>query len=683
MSMTENPKILLVDDKRVNLKTLLELLNEFDAELVTAESGNEALEKTLEHEFALILLDVQMPEMDGYETAELMRSRIDTPIIFITAFDNEQQNISRGYQSGAVDYLIKPIIPDIMKGKIRIFLNLYEQQQKALAANRKLQEEIERRKQIEVDLENARDTLEETVETRTCELKEAYSELRDRDTRVRLVINNIPVMVAFIDKDETFLFANDRYADFTGSTAGIEGRQIFEILGEATYENIKPHVMSALAGNTCRFERIVPESENTGRIITTTYVPHRVDGVIEGFFALLQDVTEERAMLEKQNAVEAQFRQLKKLKAMATITGGVAHEFNNLLVPIIGFSKMVRSNLEADTTEADYMDRVIKAAYRAKGIVSQIRVFSRKKEEKLESINLGHAVDKALETFRNSVKPNITVKTDIRTDLPPVLCNTNSVQQIIQNLCDNSVDAMPQGGGLFVSLDFADFESNPGAGSPVMPEIQLTVTDTGEGMSETVKDQVFDPFFSTREQALHSGLGLSVVLGIVEQLDGQIKVYSSTGAGTRVVILLPVAERACRSSIKAAATIGAQRMISLMMISEMSILSDNGRKQMENASFQIRHEIEGIHAMYVFNKSPFQFDLMVVDEIVQSMTGIDIIEKIRQMNPEIPVLYCSNIVDETIQGICRKLHVTDILQKPFREEELISRIQTVLLDKTA
>jgi len=137
MKIDQKPKILLVDDNPANLKSLLQLLDEFDTELITAESGNEALEKTLHHSFALILLDVQMPRMDGYEAAKLMRSRIDTPIIFITAYDIEQQNISRGYQSGAVDYLVKPIIPDILKGKIRIFLKLYQHQQETLAAHRK------------------------------------------------------------------------------------------------------------------------------------------------------------------------------------------------------------------------------------------------------------------------------------------------------------------------------------------------------------------------------------------------------------------------------------------------------------------------------------------------------------------------------------------------------------------
>jgi two-component system, sensor histidine kinase and response regulator len=374
MQSQAKPKILLVDDKPENIEALIRILEDFDIEMITAANGNRALEQTLRHEFALILLDVQMPGMDGYETATLIRSRSDAPIIFVTAFGKEKQ----GYESGAVDYMVKPLDPHILRSKVSVFLTLFNQKQQLVDSNQRL---------------------------------------------------------------------------------------------------------------------------------------------------------------------EAQDRQIKKLKTLATLTGGVAHEFNNLLVPIIGFTKMVRDGQSSESTEAGYLDRVIKASYRAKEIVSQVRLFSQKREIRLDPVRLQPVLEETFDELHKNLPESIRLITEVDIDVPAVMGSVASMKQLLQNLYKNALDAMPEGGELRVRL--CSCEESP---LPRLEEaeadiscIRLVVEDTGHGMAPEIQDQMFDPFFSTHKHGTHTGLGLSVVLGIVEQLDGEIDVSSDPDSGTRVSICLMVA----------------------------------------------------------------------------------------------------------------------------------------------
>jgi len=297
---------------------------------------------------------------------------------------------------------------------------------------------------------------------------------------------------------------------------------------------------------------------------------------------------------------------------------------------------------------------------------------------------MGHAINRALESIRGSIPEDVNVNADVPTNLPMVLCGPNAMQQVIRNLCENAADAMSSGGELSIHICLKQSSIDSGSTKEAVQQVQLTVSDTGEGILEDIRDRVFDPFFSTREQALHSGLGLSVVLGVVEQIDGQINIDSKPGSGTQVIIKLPaIAEKVACSDSPDHTAYGAAREFSLLVVSDSAILSKISCSQLESTGFQITRVADGIRAMYAFNKNPFQFNAIVVDEIAQSMAGIELIERVRQVHPDIPLIYCSESFDERTHDACRRLHVTSIMQKPFCDEELMSRIQMLLLEKTA
>ena len=418
MEETEKPNILLVDDRPKNLVALENLLAEFDSNLVKATSGNQALELALKNEFALILMDVQMPEMDGFETAELLRHRIETPIIFVTALSKESQHIFKGYESGAVDYLMKPLDPLILKSKVGVFLNLYEQQRLLEKKN--------------MELKDYQSRLEAKVEERTAELKRS---------------NEI----------------------------------------------------------------------------------------------LQQEMDERKRAEQERYRLEDKLRHAQKMKALGTLAGGVAHEFNNLLVPINGFTRRVRNKLNPESKEADYLDRVIKAAQRAKDLVAQVMIFSQKSQAHFEPLLLNNFVEEELKQLQASLPSTIGLQEKLSQENSLIKSDSAQIRLVLSHLCTNARDAMPEGGVVTVAVNqvalnhVVNFQGQPIWGSYVC----LSVQDSGCGMEEGMLQRIFEPFFTTKGPDKGTGLGLSTVLGIVEQHGGDIRVESQPGKGTTFYIYLP------------------------------------------------------------------------------------------------------------------------------------------------
>jgi len=532
-------KILLVDDLQENIEILIHLLEGFDVKILTATSGNKAVELSFKHQFALVLMDVQMPGMDGFETAQAMHSRDDTPIIFITAYSREKKNILKGYNSGAVDYLVKPVDSEILIGKVNVFLTLYLQKEALDQSNRHLANEIKKRCQAELKLTKAKNQLEVRVSERTVELQKAYVELQISKDRVQLVINNLPTMIAFIDRSRCYEYANNPYMSYIQYEGDVQGKHMRDTMREVDYQQLSPYIDSVLQGEPHQFEFELNDHYDKKRVINAKYLPYTKDNSCQGFFLLLQDITDRKAEQEKQRLLATQLAQIRKLKAIETLSRGVSHEFNNLLVPILGFSKLVRNTLADSSTEASYLDRVVNAAYRAKGVLSEIRRLNQKRDLKLEPVKIHDILTTTLEEIIASMPRSIELTTEMDPEAGTFMGNDAQVKQLIQNLCENAIDAMPEGGKLTVKF-YGCTSDKLCSQQPVLVEqpcICISIEDTGQGIDEENQQQIFDPFFSTHKDGSHYGLGLSVVLGIVEHLEGAIEINSASGNGTTVRML--------------------------------------------------------------------------------------------------------------------------------------------------
>ncbi len=673
------PKILLVDDKQENLDALTNLLAEFKADLYTASSGNKALELTLKHNFALILLDVQMPKMDGFETANTMRSRIDSPIVLVTAFSSDNENIRKGYESGAIDYLVKPIDPVILRGKVKIFLDLYKQKMLLEASNQRLHQEVQRRKEIEEELRHAYEIVESTVKERTAELRKAFEELAQNENRMRLVIDNIPAMLALINRDRTYEYANQQYIRLAQFDGDPRCKHLQEVLGEDVYSSLKPYVDKVLQGETVSFETELQDGEQN-LFVKSDYIPHKVEERVLGYFALIQDITKQKEEEENRLLINAQIQQIKKLKALSTLSGGVAHEFNNLLVPIIGFSKMVRKSVSDASIEANYLDRVVNTAYRARDIVSQVRIFSQKWEIRKEKIQPESLIKNLLAEIEKAKNSNIETSLSVTRPVPPITGNRLQLKHIISNLYANANEAMSNGGKLNIRL----FKSKIGPKSHTNHIVSqhsslcFEFQDNGPGMDDETVEQAFVPFFSTKEPGKHTGLGLSVVMGIIEQMGGSIEMESSPGEGSTIRMFFPIADSAENEIGPEEKTTKQKNHVLLIDNNEATL--ELHRLSLEEAGYQVDIARDGESFLELFEKQPSYYDVVVVEQLLSARSGSELIRKVKNIRPDIPSILCTGFVSNENEEELAGLGINRIIIKPFECEELGREIKDVLVE---
>ena len=353
-------------------------------------------------------------------------------------------------------------------------------------------------------------------------------------------------MIAFIDNNYCYVYSNLQYQEFLGQTESLKGKHMETVLGRKVFNKIKNRIDVALGGELVNYETDYSDKGSDIKYVNVTHVPHMKGKISLGFFSLILDITDQKEEEVKQKIQENQSRQLRHLKSLMTLSGGVAHEFNNLLVPIVGFTKMVQKNLDPECADAGYLGRVLKTAYRAKDIVAQVQLFSKRKELGSENVQPEVILDQLLKKNIKSLPAAIELKIEFGCDILPIIANPHQLEHIIINLYENAIEAMLDGGILKIKLVNTenDHLTHMNLYKKDQACICLSFEDTGHGMNSETCAQIFNPFFTTRGKANHTGLGLSVVLNIVEQFGGYIDVSSKLGEGANFKIYLPASKLA-------------------------------------------------------------------------------------------------------------------------------------------
>ena len=542
----QQPKLLIVDDRPENLVAMERVLRKLDTEIFKADSGNAALSLTLRHDFALVLLDVQMPIMDGFEVASLMHDNEATrhvPIIFVTAINKDEAHEFRGYQAGAVDYLFKPVNPDILTSKVHVFLELYRQKQ-------------------------ALDVMDE--------LKRSQAEL----------------------------------------------------------------------------QREIAERNRS------------------------------EAQLRER---EEQLRQSQKMEAVGVLAGGVAHEFNNLLQAIGGYAKFAMDSLVPDEQPYQDLVEIVKATKRATTLTRGLLGFSRQGVIQPQHIKPNDLIADALAMLRPLIGEHIELDTDLDHDLRTICVDPTMMHQALVNLCLNARDAMPSGGRLLVTA-VNDTRSNPHCrrSDDVKPGpcVVLTVADTGCGMSLEVKEHIFEPFYTTKEVGEGTGLGLSMVYGVVQQHQGTIHVESEPGKGTTFRIYLPVAEGEAEADNTEQTTPVMRGTETILVAEDEPLVCDIMSRILTDVGYNVLVAKDGEEAVRVFEENSDAVHLALLDVVMPKMNGHDVLERIKLSNPEIRVLFCSGYDPDATQTAFPAVERQRFIQKPVDSDALLSIVREEL-DKDA
>jgi signal transduction histidine kinase/ActR/RegA family two-component response regulator len=684
--------ILLVDDQPAKLLSYEVILSGLGENLIKAGSAREALEHLLKTEVAVVLVDVCMPELDGFELATMIREHPrfqKTAIIFVSAIQITELDSLRGYEAGAVDYVPVPVVPEVLRAKVRIFAELF-------------------RKTRQLERLNAE--LEQRVAERTAELEAAAASLRDSEQRrtVALAAGQMGSWDWDLVTGEVVWDAG-QYRIF-----GVEPGAI-PLTFAAVRELIHPDdllriqeqiVLEASRAETFQSEaRILrPAGEVRWCICAGAITARQADGAVARVSGVTIDITErkraeeglqrlneelERRIDERTREREVALAQLfeaQKIDTIGQLTGGVAHDFNNLLMAVLGSLELLKKRLAPDDARSNrLLDNAVQGAERGAALTQRLLAFARRQELKPETVHIAALVDGMEDLLERALGPGVAVRRDVPVDLPPVRVDANQLELAILNLAVNARDAMPVGG----SLSIVAREQAVNRASGALPKglapgryVRLDVVDTGVGMDPAVLAKATEPFFTTKGPGKGTGLGLSMVQGLAAQSGGAMRIASRVGSGTTIELWLPLAARQDSLSAGAPAEPGREsvpmlagdddRLLKVLVVDDDALVSTGTAAMLEDLGHSVIEASSGPEALEALRADDRAIGLVITDHAMPGMTGLELARLIGEAYPGMAVILASGFAD--IPQGDSEIGSLPRLSKPFRQNELAAAI---------
>jgi signal transduction histidine kinase len=396
------------------------------------------------------------------------------------------------------------------------------------------------------------------------------------------------------------------------------------------------------------------------------------DGRTRHVLAVIRDITaRKRAELARRD-FEARLAQSRKMEALGQLAGGVAHDFNNILAGILGFADVIRRST-TDIAAAGFSSEIIQAANRARDLIRQILMFSRRQPADRRPVRLTEVVREALQLIRQTAPPTVHVHAQLAAEIPYTLADSTQLYQIAMNLCTNAVQAMGDAGGrLTVRVDETHVSAEKAARNPPLregPWIRLTVSDTGPGMPQSVLDHLFEPFFTTKAPGIGTGLGLSVVHGVVQNHEGAIVVESRPGHGTTFEIYLPAIKSpswAGEATVTAKSDVGWR----ILFVDDEAAIARLAFVMLKTLGHDATVVGTPTEAIAKLRSEPDGFDIVITDLTMPEMNGVELSERVREIRQDIPIILSSGYADEVPEETLRRLGIVHVLPKPFHMQAL-------------
>ncbi|MCX7590876.1 MAG: PAS domain S-box protein, partial [Kiritimatiellae bacterium] len=476
-----------------------------------------------------------------------------------------------------------------------------------------------------------------------------------------------------VKRDGQIIYGNESACRTLGySPEEITNMKVFEIDCEESAEGWAAKWQKAASGQNVMF-RSQHVSRDGRKIPVAVSASHISFNGTEYIFMFAHDMSKEAQL-------EAQLRHVQKMEAIGTLAAGIAHDFNNILSAIVGYTELALSDAAGNSGVCDSLKEVLKASERAVDLIKQILTFSRRTEGERRPLRLAPVVKEALKLLRGSLPSTIEIVDRIDQSCAPVSADPVQIHQVIMNLGTNAFHAMKKKGGILeVELKEVTIGSQDAAADlRLVPGryARLMVRDTGHGMDQRTKERIFDPFFSTKAPSEGTGLGLSVVHGIVENHGGVIRVESEPGLGTTFTILFPLCEQ--DETISSSVTTeelpqkGTERI--LFIDDEEQVLTSH-TTALKRLGYSVTACRSPHEALAVFRSDPSAFDVIVTDQTMPRMTGHDLAAEILRIRPDIPIILCTGFNDSATAQLTRQAGIHEFLAKPVGVAALTSAIQ--------
>ena len=638
-------RILLVDDDERNLLALTEALGGL-GEIVTATSGREALRHLLKGDFAVILLDVFMPGMDGYETAQLIRSREQTariPIIFLSAVNKETEHLMRGYAMGAVDYVFKPVDPIVLQSKVSVFVDLYTM-----------------RAQVEAKARTEQALLDANLKANKEKLI-AERQLRQAEQRQAAIVSSLP-LVLYLEplnhRPRRPSFVSGNLVEVTGYQAGdVESEE--EFWESRIHDEDRPRVLAALeererAGHWSIHYRWRCADGTYKYLHDQAVLLSGRDGSPVEFAGSFSDISDRKEL-------ERQLLQAQKMDALGQLTGGIAHDFNNLLASVLGGIHLLQRRLRLGDREQLIIDQMRHAAQQGAELIRRMMAFARKQDLTPISVDPTNLCTSVTSFIAPTLGGTVTVDCEPPQTERYLFVDRTQLELALVNLILNARDAMPKGGTVRVSID--DIEDEHGA-----IFIRIRVRDEGEGIAPELVDRITEPFFTTKEAGKGTGLGLSMVMGFVQQSGGRFSVESALGQGSTIELLLPSTLQQPTEATGEPSDEGTlPESWSVLLVDDDEAVRTVVSEQLRDLGVEVETAASGQQAIEHMRRSERDYDLLMTDFAMPGLNGVETIRSARKHCPEIRAILMTGYADDAAIG---EMDHVAILRKPIDPTEL-------------
>lgn len=521
-------------------------------------------------------------------------------------------------------------------------------------------------------------------------LREAEEAVRTNERRIQLLVENSSDILSVVN-------ATGDLVSLRGPLQRVLGYEPDELIGHSGFELIHPDDIPAVRKvleELARNPGAVRRSEYRYRHKQGRWVPMEASGTnrldepgIEGIVLNIREITERKEAERERGRLQEQLQQALKMEAIGRLAGGVAHDFNNLLTAISGNLELAMLNLDRTDPLHQYLDEASKAARSAAELTRQLLTFSRRQIVEPRIVNLNELIGDLRKMLTRLIGEDIDLDTTLAADLGSVRVDPGQFQQLVVNLCVNGRDAMPEGGKLAIETGNVDIdelfchmhpEVRPGR------YVRIAVSDTGQGMSEEVRQRIFEPFFTTKEEGCGTGLGLAMVFGVVKQAGGVIDVYSEVGMGTMFRIYLPLVEEPAEGLARVPVSADLPRGHEVvLLVEDNASVREISEAMLKRLGYRVLTAGSGGEAILMAEKSGDPVNLLLTDVVMPGMNGRELAERLQKQHPEIQVLFTSGYMEDRVVRRGLMDEVMHFIGKPFSMQTLALKIRRVLDAKRA
>ncbi len=679
--------VLIIGDDRPSRKNLADILTERGYQVQTADTGKTGLKAARTELFAAALIDLVLPDMSGLTVLEQLKEQQPELCVCIVTDETSDKDTAEIFRRGADDLFIKPLIIERLIHRITDAEN-----------NRKLHRSL--RQSREELLRNF-----QTSQVINALLRIALEDISLRK-KLQLTLDHLLSLPWLVFERRGAIFLMDRRKEFlllqvqsglspellkkcarlpvgrclcgrVAATAKIAFADCIDPRHEIRYDGIHPH------GHYC--VPILLHNEVLGVVNVYIKNHHRRENSEEQFLTAVANtlaviIDQHRAEKEKKK-LQNHVRQSQKMEAIGTLAGGIAHDFNNILTAILGYAALVKEACPPESQMSSDVEQILASGNRARELVRQMLTFSRQRPNEIQVIQTHLIIKEALKMLRASIPSTIKINQDISTERTTVFGDATQIHQVFMNLCTNAYHAMRlKGGVLDIRLEPVCLLSpHPRllGRLPVGEYVRLTVADTGNGISPEVRERIFEPYFTTKNAEDGTGLGLAVVYGIISEMKGDIEVRSEPGIGTVFEVYFPMARYTGQESIVATQSLSGGGEHILCVDDEVPI-TEIYQRSLKLLGYQVTVRTSSVEALGAFRARPDRFALVITDQTMPNMTGIELIDELREIRPEVPVILATGYSELINNDTIRDHRISKILMKPITRQDLALAIRDAL-----